>query len=114
MVLVKGCVVGGGVVTHTHAPIHTNVHPIHTPHAAHRILHTTGDSLKKATSKGSKTGRFGIGFNSVYHLTEIPQFVSGKNIIWFDPQADSLPGGGRVCVRVRVRVCVCAFVRGSG
>lgn len=24
-----------------------------------------GDSLKKATSKGSKTGRFGIGFNSV-------------------------------------------------
>ena len=51
-----------------------------------------GDSLKKATSKGSKTGRFGIGFNSVYHLTEVPQFVSGKNVVWFDPHATSLPG----------------------
>ena len=51
-----------------------------------------GDSLKKASSKGSKTGRFGIGFNSVYHLTEVPQFVSGRNVVWFDPHATSLPG----------------------
>jgi sacsin len=51
-----------------------------------------GDSLKKATSKGSKTGRFGIGFNSVYHLTDVPSFASGTRVIWFDPQARFLPG----------------------
>lgn len=28
----------------------------------------------------------------VYHLTEIPQFVSGRHVVWFDPQANSLPG----------------------
>ena len=51
-----------------------------------------GDSLKKAGSAGAKTGRFGIGFNSVYHLTELPQFASGTRVIWFDPQARFLPG----------------------
>jgi len=50
-----------------------------------------GDSLKKASSNGGKTGRFGIGFNSVYHLTELPLFTSSSNIIMFDPQATYLP-----------------------
>lgn len=31
------------------------------------------------------TGRFGVGFNSVYHLTDVPAFVSGHHIVWFDP-----------------------------
>ena len=30
-----------------------------------------GDSLKREESKGTKTGRFGIGFNSVFHLTDL-------------------------------------------
>ncbi|CAM9303883.1 unnamed protein product [Heterosigma akashiwo] len=50
-----------------------------------------GDSLKKASSSGGKTGRFGVGFNSVYHLTELPMFASADNVIMFDPQATYLP-----------------------
>ncbi|KAK8969856.1 hypothetical protein KSP40_PGU011807 [Platanthera guangdongensis] len=37
-------------------------------------------------------GRFGLGFNSVYHFTDIPGFVSGENIVIFDPHASHLPG----------------------
>ncbi|KAK1566595.1 hypothetical protein Q3G72_001766 [Acer saccharum] len=37
-------------------------------------------------------GRFGLGFNCVYHFTDIPTFVSGENIVMFDPHACSLPG----------------------
>lgn len=50
-----------------------------------------GDSLKKEDSKGTKTGRFGIGFNCTYHLTEVPAFVSGRFVVMFDPQACYLP-----------------------
>ncbi|XP_071734151.1 uncharacterized protein [Rutidosis leptorrhynchoides] len=38
-----------------------------------------------------KTGRFGVGFNSVYHLTDLPSFVSDKYVVLFDPQGDYLP-----------------------
>ncbi|CAI0443992.1 unnamed protein product [Linum tenue] len=37
-------------------------------------------------------GRFGLGFNCVYHFTDIPAFVSGENIVMFDPHANNLPG----------------------
>ncbi|KAG7379423.1 hypothetical protein PHYPSEUDO_008661 [Phytophthora pseudosyringae] len=50
-----------------------------------------GDSLKKDNSKGWKTGRFGVGFNSVYHVTDLPAFVSGSQLVFFDPQACHLP-----------------------
>ncbi|KAH3758138.1 E3 ubiquitin-protein ligase MUL1 [Pelomyxa schiedti] len=42
----------------------------------------------KATAK---TGRFGIGFNSVYHVTDLPSFVSSKFIAFFDPHCENLP-----------------------
>ncbi|XP_052152045.1 uncharacterized protein LOC127770389 isoform X1 [Oryza glaberrima] len=48
-----------------------------------------GDSRK--VSQVWKTGRFGVGFNSVYHLTDLPSFVSGKYIVLFDPQGAYLP-----------------------
>ena len=32
-----------------------------------------------------KVGRFGLGFNSVYHLTDVPSFVSGEHLVVFDP-----------------------------
>ncbi|KAG8066703.1 hypothetical protein GUJ93_ZPchr0004g39583 [Zizania palustris] len=48
-----------------------------------------GDSRK--VSQTWKTGRFGVGFNSVYHLTDLPSFVSGKYIVLFDPQGAYLP-----------------------
>ncbi|KAF5200676.1 Sacsin, partial [Thalictrum thalictroides] len=42
-------------------------------------------------SQAWKTGRFGVGFNSVYHMTDLPSFVSGKYIVLFDPQGVYLP-----------------------
>lgn len=48
----------------------------------------------------TKTGKFGLGFNSVYHLTEVPQFVSGEYWVALDPQR-------RYVYRIRLRfTCV--------
>ena len=33
----------------------------------------------------TKTGQFGLGFNSVYHVTDTPMFVSGADFVVFDP-----------------------------
>ena len=49
-----------------------------------------GGSLKQSSSKGRKVGRFGIGFNSVYHLTDLPSFVSGSRYVIFDPHTTNL------------------------
>ncbi len=47
-------------------------------------------------SKGNdpyKTGQFGIGFNSVYHLTDTPMFLTGNgNLCIFDPNCQYVPG----------------------
>ncbi|XP_024517929.1 sacsin-like [Selaginella moellendorffii] len=48
-----------------------------------------GDSKKRG--QAWKTGRFGIGFNSVYHLSDLPSFVSGSHVVFFDPQCQFLP-----------------------
>ena len=53
-------------------------------------IQSIGSSLKKK-SEEIKTGRFGVGFNSVYHLTDLPQFISDQFIIFFDPEATHLP-----------------------
>ncbi|KAL4186156.1 hypothetical protein AMTRI_Chr09g12820 [Amborella trichopoda] len=45
----------------------------------------------KKLGQAWKTGRFGVGFNSVYHLTDLPSFVSGKYVVLFDPQGNYLP-----------------------
>ncbi|CAH1252746.1 SACS [Branchiostoma lanceolatum] len=37
-----------------------------------------------------KVGRFGVGFNSVYHITDVPSFVSGSRVLFFDPHATHL------------------------
>ena len=36
-------------------------------------------------------GRFGLGFNYVYHPIDIPTFVSEENIVMFDPHTYNLP-----------------------
>ena len=36
--------------------------------------------------------RFGLGFNSVYNLTDVPMFVSGDYVVMFDPHCRHLPG----------------------
>ncbi|VDI11137.1 sacsin [Mytilus galloprovincialis] len=38
----------------------------------------------------SKIGKFGLGFCSVYNLTEVPSFVSGNQIVIFDPHTTYL------------------------
>lgn len=51
-----------------------------------------GDSLKRAEEEAkSKIGRFGIGFNAVYHWTDLPSFVSLNYLVMLDPQARFLP-----------------------
>jgi hypothetical protein len=32
-----------------------------------------------------------LGFNAVYHLTDVPGFVSGENLVIFDPHCRHLP-----------------------
>ncbi|CAG8463447.1 20676_t:CDS:2 [Gigaspora margarita] len=38
-----------------------------------------------------KIGKFGLGFNSCYHFTDLPQLISGTDVIFFDPQKVILP-----------------------
>ena len=54
----------------------------------------------------TKIGKFGLGFNAVYHLTDVPSFLSGDNLVVFDPHAaylgkalkNDMPG-------IRIRIC---------
>ena len=39
-----------------------------------------------------KIGKFGVGFCSVYHITDIPSFVSGESLYIFDPTLRYLKG----------------------
>ena len=48
-----------------------------------------------------KIGKFGLGFNTVYHLTDLPSFVSGRYIYMLDPHRkylvdENCPPGIRV------------------
>jgi sacsin len=47
-----------------------------------------GNKLQRANT----TGRFGLGFNAVYHYTDLPTIVSANSIVMFDPHACFLPG----------------------
>ncbi|XP_042565290.1 sacsin-like [Clupea harengus] len=40
--------------------------------------------------KLEKIGKFGIGFNAVYHVTDVPSVLSGKNLLIFDPNVTHL------------------------
>ena len=41
-------------------------------------------------SQTDKIGRFGLGFNAVYNLTDVPSFVSRHSIVIFDPHTTYL------------------------
>ena len=47
--------------------------------------------IKESTQNKTKIGRFGIGFNAVYHWTDLPSFVSANCLVILDPQARFLP-----------------------
>ncbi|KAJ8026276.1 Sacsin [Holothuria leucospilota] len=38
----------------------------------------------------TKIGQFGLGFNAVYHITDVPSFVTGNFITFFDPHKSHL------------------------
>ena len=52
-------------------------------------IQQVGNSKKRGV--WGKTGRFGIGFNSVYHLSDLPSFVSTSKVAFFDPHCKFLP-----------------------
>ncbi len=39
-----------------------------------------------------KTGKFGLGFNAVYNVTDYPSLISRNRIIFFDPHCATIPG----------------------
>ncbi|XP_026877975.2 sacsin [Electrophorus electricus] len=47
-------------------------------------IQQAGRSIKQ--DDPTKVGRFGIGFNSVYHVTDLPCVFSSKHLAVFDPQ----------------------------
>eukprot|EP00079_Xenopus_tropicalis_P037430 XP_017951201.1 PREDICTED: sacsin-like [Xenopus tropicalis] len=51
-----------------------------------------GNSIKRKDP--DTVGRFGLGFNSVYHITDYPCIFSGKHIGILDPQEDVFRRGG--------------------
>jgi hypothetical protein len=51
-----------------------------------------GESSKSAL--GPKTGRFGLGFNTAYNVTDHPSFVSGRFAVAFDPHHRSCSSDG--------------------
>ncbi|XP_076152503.1 sacsin-like [Alosa pseudoharengus] len=40
--------------------------------------------------KVEKIGKFGIGFNAVYHVTDVPSILSGEKLLIFDPNVTHL------------------------
>ncbi|XP_053546606.1 sacsin [Bombina bombina] len=52
-----------------------------------------GNSIKRKDP--NTVGKFGLGFNSVYHITDYPAIFSGKNIGILDPQETIFHRGGR-------------------
>ena len=57
----------------------------------YQSIQRVGDGTK--IGDPTKTGQFGLGFNSVYHVTDTPMFISGKDFVVFDPHETHLPDG---------------------
>ncbi|RLN52756.1 hypothetical protein BBJ28_00021271, partial [Nothophytophthora sp. Chile5] len=53
--------------------------------------------------RAATTGRFGLGFNSVYHFTDLPSIVSANSIVMFDPHASHLPGISAANPGIKIR-----------
>ena len=50
------------------------------------------------------SGRFGLGFNAVYHLTDTPSFVSRDSLVLFDPHTAFVPGASASQPGLRIRL----------
>ena len=58
------------------------------------IIKLSGATKSKQTEK---IGGFGLGFNAVYNLTDVPSFVSRNFVVIFDPHTTHL---GETSIRV--------------
>ena len=52
----------------------------------------------------SKIGRFGLGFNAVYHVTDVPSFISREHLVVLDPNTHHLQHHIRDKSRSGVRI----------
>nr|XP_033818277.1 sacsin-like [Geotrypetes seraphini] len=55
-------------------------------------IQSTGNSVK--LKDPNTVGRFGLGFNSVYHITDLPSVLSGQEVGMLDPQKTAFDEGG--------------------
>lgn len=66
--------------------------------------------LSKATKESitEKIGRFGLGFNAVYNLTDVPIFISREFIVFFDPHTSylgkAIPDKRKPGIRLNLRL----------
>jgi sacsin len=49
------------------------------------------------------TGRFGLGFNAVFHWTDVPSFVSGDYLVMFDPHERYVPGATSTSRGIKIK-----------
>jgi hypothetical protein len=53
-------------------------------------IQNIGESVKLVDT--SKIGRFGLGFNATYNVTDYPSLLTRNNILFFDPHLNVIPG----------------------
>ena len=61
-----------------------------------------GEGGKRRTSE--KIGRFGLGFNAVYNLTDLPSIVSSDVALFLDPHVHHLQGMGATVVKPGIKL----------
>ncbi|KAM8927704.1 sacsin-like [Pelodytes ibericus] len=64
-----------------------------------------GAATKETQKK--KIGKFGLGFNTVYHITDVPSIMSGSQLIIFDPNVNHIkkhiPNGGNPGIKLNLQ-----------
>ncbi|CAB5344104.1 unnamed protein product [Rhizophagus irregularis] len=53
-----------------------------------------GGKSRDEKENDTRIGKFGLGFNCAFHITDLPSFVSGETIAFIDPHAKFLPATG--------------------
>lgn len=59
-----------------------------------KSLQTIGMGSKVQSS--SKTGRFGLGFNACYNVTDYPSYLTRESIYFFDPHCNTVEGATQI------------------
>ena len=55
-------------------------------------------------SEPDKIGKFGLGFNAVYNVTDVPSFVTRNMLVIFDPHRTHLGHGIKDCSRPGIKI----------